>query len=299
MKDVDERVEPLGDDAGANTKARPTATPDTEPAGSHPPPRHDSGKQARAGRPFAPETTRLVCAASVAVALGVACGLWLNARLASAASALPVVQNRLLPEAPAGVRAADASPPLERAPDEHREDPHAPPAPVEAASSHGPEDFADAGVPGAEPAGAVDKDGRESRGVSRTADPPAAKAYETAGPGKLAVKAGDASVVKSRAGATGARGVEAPCAFYTSAGALNIRGGAAAPVVVGGPGRHGRVTVSTPNWSDIVVLPEGPAGGGKGWLKYSVRSVSNRAGVYAVHVSTPCGSQTIPVTVVR
>ena len=87
----------------------------------------------------------------------------------------------------------------------------------------------------------------------------------------------------------------APCALYASAGALTLRGGGAAPLVLGGPSEAGRVAVTTPDWSNIAVLYEGRAG--NGWSKYSVRSVSGRPGVYTVRFATPCGSKTIPVTV--
>lgn len=86
--------------------------------------------------------------------------------------------------------------------------------------------------------------------------------------------------------------------MYTSAGSLTMRGGGAAALVVGGPGEAGRVTVTTPHWSDIAVFAEGRAGA-NGWVKYSVRSVSKKPGVYAVRFTTPCGSQVIPVTVTR
>lgn len=301
MRDAHERVEPPGEDADANMEAGPAATPDPKPAAAFPPAR-DSVEKAGAGRALTNETARLVCAVSVAVALGVGCGLWINARLASAASAFTPIQNHLLPEAPAEVRAADAPPTPEPTPAELHDDSSAPAdAPAEAATSHGPEEAAGAGSPGAGPAGAVDKDGRETRGAGKTASSASSafEADETSRPGRIAGRAGGASAVKSRAEAAGSQGSEAPCTPYTSAGALNIRSGGAAAVVIGGPGRQGRVTVATPNWSDIVVLSEGPTGGGRGWMKYSVRSISNRAGVYAVHVRTPCGAQTIPVTVGR
>jgi hypothetical protein len=81
-------------------------------------------------------------------------------------------------------------------------------------------------------------------------------------------------------------------------GSLTLRGGGAASLVVGGPGEAGRVTVTTPDWADIAVFAEGRAGG-NGWVRYSVRSVSRRPGVYTLHFKTPCGSQSIPVMVTR
>ena len=86
--------------------------------------------------------------------------------------------------------------------------------------------------------------------------------------------------------------------MYASANSLTIRNGGMAALLVGGPGEAGRVTVTTPHWSDIAVFAEGRAGG-NGWLRYSVKSVSNKPGVYTVRFTTPCGSQTIAVTVTR
>jgi hypothetical protein len=103
--------------------------------------------------------------------------------------------------------------------------------------------------------------------------------------------------VKAEPRARRAAGGAGPCAPYASAGALTLRGGGAAALVVGGPGEAGRVTVTTPDWADIAVFSEGR--GGNGWLRYSVRSVSRKPGVYTLHFRTPCGSQNIPVTVTR
>jgi hypothetical protein len=92
------------------------------------------------------------------------------------------------------------------------------------------------------------------------------------------------------------QGALAPCAPYASAGALNIRSGGVATLIIGGPGGQSPPTLTTPNWADIAVLPEGRAGE-KGWVRYSVRSVSKRPGRFAVQVKTACGSLNIPVTV--
>jgi hypothetical protein len=98
--------------------------------------------------------------------------------------------------------------------------------------------------------------------------------------------------------ATVGQGRALPCGLYASMGSLTIRLGGAASLVLGGPGEAGRVTVTTPDWSDIAVFSEGRTGG-NGWMRYSVRSISKRAGVYTVRFTTPCGSKTIPVTVTR
>lgn len=94
------------------------------------------------------------------------------------------------------------------------------------------------------------------------------------------------------------RGRLLPCTLAASPGALNIRGGGGAAAVTlrldetAGPARVG---ASTPHWADIAVFTEQPAGGGR--ARYTVRSVSRRAGVYSVTFRTACGSRTIPVTV--
>ena len=45
----------------------------------------------------------------------------------------------------------------------------------------------------------------------------------------------------------------------------------------------------------IAVVREGRTA--NGWVRYAVKSISNRPGLYTVTFSTPCGAQTIPVTV--
>jgi hypothetical protein len=124
----------------------------------------------------------------------------------------------------------------------------------------------------------------------------AASAIRMSPPSRTAGRSEAAPEVVKKA--TAGQGRSVPCALYASAGSLNIRGGGAAPLVVGGPGEAGRVTVTTPDWSHISVFSEGRADG-NGWLRYSVRSVSKKPGVYTVRVTSPCGSQNIPVTVGR
>jgi hypothetical protein len=215
------------------------------------------------------EVATLVFAASVAVALGVACGFWINARLASAANAGRAARSRPSPEA-------------------------TPPA-VEAGNSQVPIETADATAASNEPASAADE-ARASKPAATPAPTPTPR--EASRQPKVEVSPGTRwEVVKGAASGREQQGRAAPCALYASAGSLTLRGGGAAPLVLGGPGEAGRVTVTTPDWSNIAVLYEGRAG--NGWSKYSVRSVSGRPGAYAVRFATPCGSKTIPVTVTR
>jgi hypothetical protein len=218
------------------------------------------------------EAATLALAVSVAVALGVACGLWINARLASAASA-----GRAAAEQPAPAVAAEPRPV------EHGN--HTPPT-IEAKPTQDSVETADAGT---------DLKGRTDAG--RALQPVAPAAREASPPAKPEVR--QEIVPGGERGTTSGReqGRAAPCALYASAGSLTVRGGGATPLVLGGPGESGRVSVNTPDWSNIAVLYEGRTG--NGWMRYTVRSVSNRPGVYAVRFITPCGSKTIPVTVTR
>jgi hypothetical protein len=228
------------------------------------------------------EAATLALAVSLAVALGVACGIWINSELTSAASAGTGAQPRTTPEARAPEAAAET-----RTAD--RGDASAPAAEIKTPDAPG--ETAEAAAAGKDAARAAE----QGRVLNRAAVGAAAAARD-AGPREKvdARPAAVPSVVKSATPGR-AQGGAALCGLYASAGSLAVRGGGAAPLVVGGPGENGRVTVTTPDWSNIAVLQEGRTG--NGWVRYSVRSVSGRPGVYAVRFATPCGSKTIPVTV--
>jgi hypothetical protein len=247
-----------------------------------------SGKTA-VKRQSASETATLVYAVSVAVALGIACGTWINAHLASAASIAPPAQSRLLPAASAnGPKTAEPPAVTEPQLTDHNDTSS---VSARLTHSHGLGEPTDAETPRTNPAVATDKARTGKRGV--VSAPVASEARRTVRDDE---RPAGAQEVEKRA--TAVQGRAAPCALYASANSLTIRNGGAAALVVGGPGEAGRVTVSTPHWSDIAVLSEGRVGG-NGWVKYSVRSVSKKPGVYTVRFTTPCGSQTIPVTVTR
>jgi hypothetical protein len=215
------------------------------------------------------EGTTLAVAVAVAVALGVACGVWVNARLASAAAA-----GRSAPPRPPSEARADTPPP-----------------PDKSGTSH--ESNETAGV-GAEPTAAV----VESRTLKPAATPaPTPAGREASREGKTDARAAVAPEVLKGAEPLRGQRRPSPCALYASASSLTIRGAGAALLVLGGPGESGAVNVSTPNWADIAVFREGPAAGGNGWVRYVVKSVSRRPGLYTINSSTRCGSQTIPVTV--
>lgn len=231
------------------------------------------------------ETTTLVCAVSVAVALGVACGVWVNARFAAAASAAFIVHPapaHLMPVAPRGQAVSTPSGNAE----------------AEAADSQ--ERVLAAGIDTPAHVSGETSEAREARPTA-----PGGKTRERLANDAVMATTGEAGRSGKSPGTGGAeaelragRSRVVPCALYASAGSLTIREGGAAGLVVGGPGERGRVKVTTPDWSDIAVFSEGPAGHNE-WVRYSVRSVSKKPGVYTVRLTMPCGSQNIPVTVVR
>ncbi len=90
-----------------------------------------------------------------------------------------------------------------------------------------------------------------------------------------------------------------PCRLLVSERSLSIRaGGGSDTITVSSQNAVGpaHVTATTKNWPDIVVFPES-RGNPAGPVKYSVTSVSKRAGTFAVNFKSPCGMKTVPVTV--
>ncbi|HWW77671.1 MAG TPA: hypothetical protein VNZ44_19865 [Pyrinomonadaceae bacterium] len=256
-----------------------------------------------------PETTTLVFAVTVAVALGVACGVWVNAKLTAAASKNLQTPARLAPAAtpepttPDGVSpSADADSQRQAADgDSHQAAPEnggetpangsdAPSESQAESQTQGPSSAADDVRKERPTTGVVVSATREARPSESREASPSEKPRATRDEAR---EVDDAPRARAKAG-----GAAAPCAPYASAGSLSLRVGGASALVVGGPGAAGRVTLTTPDWADIAVFSEGRAGG-NGWVKYSVRSISGRPGVYTLHLRTPCGSQTIPVTVAR
>lgn len=58
-----------------------------------------------------------------------------------------------------------------------------------------------------------------------------------------------------------------------------------------------RVNPSTPNWADIIVLAEPHADSDGDRLRFTVTSISSKAGTFAVTFSSPCGKQDVMVNV--
>ncbi len=279
---------------------------------------------AAAGTRRRSEGVTLAVAVAFAVTLGVAAGIWINARLTPPSSAVVLRAAHMLPDAHAAATPVPASQPSpcdgcetssvveatpERVPEDKEDEerrgaePLAPTGVARAAAPDTPAEpsrsdkVADAGAEahGATDSGAVAAASPEpSRPVAWEVGPlpkqgaPAAVARANAERG--AAQSGE------RAAGRGAQAQPGPCALYVSANSLSVRGGGAAPLILGGPGVGVRINVSTPDWSSLAVIYEGPAGH-NGWLRYSVRSVNRKPGLYTVRVSSPCGSQAISVTV--
>ena len=233
----------------------------------------------------APDGGRLFLAVTAAMLLGVACGLWLSARLASAAmeSPAPLALSRPAVNANQSETAATNS-----ATDEPEVVSAAVDSPTPAAAAVETDDEKEAvstppRAPADKPVGA--------RGVGNAARPAADEAERP--------RETDTRKNSTAKAAASSKAAASPCPLYTSAGALTVREGGAASLVLGGPGQQGRVTVTTPDWADVAVFSEGPSGGNRGWVKYSVRSVSRRVGLFSLRVNSLCGSLNIPVRVVR
>ncbi|HEX7316819.1 MAG TPA: hypothetical protein VF297_23155 [Pyrinomonadaceae bacterium] len=257
------------------------------------------------------EAATLVFAVAVAVTLGIACGVWINSRLTPRSSAGAARSARPLPDA------RTATPPMPEARPSPCDGCDAPSAgeatsarsdkaaearpktdtgtQTDAARETGPGARATPGRPDEVAAvGAAPRVPTDSEAVAATSpDPSRPLAWQVG----AVPKAGARAAARGKVEGGAAQGPRGPCALYASASSLRVRVGGAAPLILGGPGAGVRINVSTPDWAELAVIFEGPAAGHNGWLRYSVRSVGRRPGLYTVRVSSPCGSQTIPVTV--
>lgn len=240
------------------------------------------------------EAATLVCAIAAAVFMGIACGAWINARLASAASpastafVVPPAPAHLLPAAPSAETPTTSTNEAETGPETSQGKDEAAGEDASANASVGVSE-----APGTRPRVPAEKE--LERSAAGAFKPSASEVHRST---KTRERTLTAEVAEAKPKAVRGQGSASPCALYASADSLNIRSGGAATLFVGGPGEAGRVSVTTPDWSNIAVLSEGRTGA-NGWFKYSVRSVSKKSGVYSVRFTTPCGSRNIRVTVVQ
>jgi hypothetical protein len=92
------------------------------------------------------------------------------------------------------------------------------------------------------------------------------------------------------------------CTLVASEESLTIQAnGGSAPLSLAFENYSGasppRVTPSTPNWADIMIVaePRKPEDGAS--LRFSITSVSGKTGSFAVTFATPCGKLDLPVNV--
>jgi predicted Zn-dependent protease len=104
-----------------------------------------------------------------------------------------------------------------------------------------------------------------------------------------------APVGEKRTGAT-----REACALVLSAGALELsNSGGSAGVVVSleGSSNLAGINAATANWSDIIILREPQGNAGTNSLKFTVTSISKNTGNFDITFKSPCGVQTLTVTV--
>jgi outer membrane biosynthesis protein TonB len=90
------------------------------------------------------------------------------------------------------------------------------------------------------------------------------------------------------------------CTLVLSAGALELtNSGGSAGVVVSleGSGNLAGINAATPNWSDIIILREPQGNADTNALKFTVTSISKNTGNFDITFKSPCGAQTLTVTV--
>ncbi|MDT7602672.1 MAG: hypothetical protein QOF61_669 [Acidobacteriota bacterium] len=89
------------------------------------------------------------------------------------------------------------------------------------------------------------------------------------------------------------------CALSLNSDALTLDGGGSASVVAtfDGEGDIAKITATTPNWSDIIVLREPTSASGANAAKFTVTSISKSSGSFAVTIKSPCGAKQLSVTV--
>ncbi|HZT59838.1 MAG TPA: hypothetical protein VFA21_14605 [Pyrinomonadaceae bacterium] len=253
------------------------------------------------------ERATIICAVVIAAALGGASGLWLSAQWASAAASA----DSPAPASPSGVRAAASEPPAR--PGEAGNTPTA----ASDANAAGDANALDKAPASNGDAGPISHDNIEPTSRDNVEPPAGARIPSRGRPedggdaakadavGTIVATGRERSAEKADKG-SGARTAETrlafgraqggPCRLSASAGALAIRGGGSAAVTLSLGGAGGRITASTPDWSNIVVLSEsGPFGNEA--QRFAIRSVSGRPGTYSVSFASPCGSRTVTVTV--
>jgi hypothetical protein len=292
MSNTAEPTEPFREHFAADATPGTAATRPTVGT-SKPKPFGGLGLKAAARAAATPKLTRVVSVAFLGLALGGVFGLWLHTRLAAASLPLRPSAQAAPFARPSGTLSLTSPNAPESTPKGH--DAHTS-SPADAAPPPLAEAPLSAQVLGTRSSVTAVEERASLRAKDATkAGEATPRINEHAREDAATAAASAPKATSSTPKAVKAAGRVSPCAIYASAGSLTLRSGSSAPLILGGPGPF---AVTTPDWSDIVVFSEGRTGGGKsGWTKYAVKSVSKRAGVYTLHVKSPCDSQTIRVRV--
>lgn len=87
------------------------------------------------------------------------------------------------------------------------------------------------------------------------------------------------------------------CTLKLDAESVSLDAGASASVVAALDGGDlSKVTATTPNWSDIIVLRES-ANADANAIKFTITSISKNSGSYVVTIKSPCGAKKLTVMV--
>jgi hypothetical protein len=239
------------------------------------------------------EIAPIVCAVLIAMALGVASGLWINTGLASP----PSESADASAQSPPSVHATEQTIPAPSNPIRNRPDDSDVPSQAAAEAAH----LADSDEPPSASEKSTNPDEADG-GASQAAGADAATA--NARDERASAKTdGRTSGGEARSMGGRATGRSGPCTLSTDASSLSIRGGGGIATItlrLNGMIGPARVTAATPNWADVVVFAASQtSGNGGSVLWYTIKSVSRRAGIYRVGFTTPCGTKTIPVMVTQ
>ncbi|MFN2599277.1 MAG: hypothetical protein ABR563_19075 [Pyrinomonadaceae bacterium] len=143
----------------------------------------------------------------------------------------------------------------------------------------------------------------EAAGESKKAEetkvspPPAPAAPPPAPPASPPVAAPPES--QSPAASPRAPGASGECAMTLSAEELPLAVGSSASVVatLAGGADPAKITASTPDWSDIIVLREPASATEPGSAKFTVNSISKGTGTFTLRLKSPCGAKEVKVIV--
>jgi hypothetical protein len=87
------------------------------------------------------------------------------------------------------------------------------------------------------------------------------------------------------------------CALTLNTESISLDANASASVVAALDGGDlSKVTATTPNWSDIIVLRES-ANADANAIKFTITSISKNSGSYVVTIKSPCGAKKLTVMV--